>query len=320
MVNNPLVSIVICCHNRRNYLDKTLASVFAQCYKPVEIIVMDDGSTDGTDELIEGYGESIRYFWQESRGISAARTAASRVAEGDYIAYQDDDDLMPPDRINHLYQALQNFPDAIFATGDYALIDPQGNLTGERWLAGGLDEMGPPKLIKDGQAAVLWPKIPAVPHTTLFRTEYGREIDWFDPEFKYACSDADFLARLGRLGPIVYLRQVVSHYRRGHSAIWNDDLKANYSRLQLWDKHLRLIGEDNPELRQRLQIRTSMALKKIAIFRSQGVELRDPEYDKFIERGLSHLDSKDRLLLRWFSSVSLPAKNMIKKYILPSSR
>ncbi len=315
MVQNPLVSIVICCHNRRDYLKQTLESVFAQHYQPVEIIVMDDGSTDGTDKLVTGYGERIRYFWQESQGISAARTAASRLATGEYIAYQDDDDLMPPERIVNLYRALQQYPEAIFATGDYALIDSSGEITGERWLSGSLDEIGPPKLIDDGQMAVLWPKVPAVPHTTLFKTQYGRDVDWFDPDFKYACSDADFLARLGRKGPIIYLREVVSYYRRGHSAIWNNDLKANYSRLQLWDKHLHIIADENPELKRRLLTRIHMALRTIAVFKSQGVTLNDPDYENFIDRGLSHLSFKQRLLLRLFNAVSLPAKNLIKRHL-----
>lgn len=314
-MDNPLVSVVIGCHNRRVYLQKTLESVFAQHYAPIEIIVIDDGSDDGTDKMISGYGDRVRYCWQEPQGIAVARTKASRLAQGEYIAYQDDDDLMPAHRITHLYNALKQYPEAIFATGDYALIDPQGNLTGHRWLSGDLKETAPPRLIEDGHAAVLWPRVPAVPHTTLFRKEYGEKVGWFDHEFKYACSDADFLARLGLMGPIVYLREVVSYYRRGHSAIWNDDLRANYSRLQLWDKHLGLIRGNGKDLRNRLRKRIYMALRRISSCKGRGVVFSDPEYDEFFRRGLAHLRLHDRIFYQLYASLGLPVKKSLKKYI-----
>ena len=313
MLNKPLVSIVICCYNRRDYLKKTMESVFAQHYQPVEIIVMDDGSTDNTDDLIASYGCDVRYFRQERQGISAARTAASQLATGEYIAYQDDDDLMPPDRITHLYAALQKYPSAVFATGDYALIDAQGELTGERWLPGKLEKKDPATLIDDGYAAILWPHVPAVPHTTLIRKADGERIGWFDPEFKYACSDADFLARLGQLGPVVYLPEVVSYYRRGHTAIWNDDLRANISRLQLWGKHMSLLGTEQAELRRQLQKRMLKALKKISRERGQRTDFDEKVVAEYIDKARTQLGLKERFLYGWYCNVKLPLKNRVLK-------
>ena len=290
-----------------------MESVFAQRYQPVEIIVMDDGSTDGTSDLIASYGNNVRYFWQERQGISAARTAASIIARGEFIAYQDDDDLMPPERIVHLYEALQEYPTAVFATGDYALIDAQGNFTGERWLPEDIDEKGEAILIEDGYSAILWPRVPAVPHTMLFRRSDGEKIGWFDPEFKYACSDADFLARLGLLGPIVYLREVVSYYRRGHNAIWKDELRSNLSRLQLWDKHLELMGSNRKELRKQLEKRIRKSLKKIARRKEQTTEFSKAEVDRYVNRALTHLGLKERLIYNWYISVKLPLKKRVKK-------
>lgn len=89
---------------------------------------------------MKSYGDRIRYFWQENQGIAATRTAACRLARGEFIAFQDDDDLMPPDRIVHLYKGLRKYPSAVFATGDYAIIDAEGNLTGKRWLPGSLED------------------------------------------------------------------------------------------------------------------------------------------------------------------------------------
>jgi glycosyltransferase involved in cell wall biosynthesis len=311
----PLVSIIICCHNRRHYLEQTMQSVFAQKYRPVEIIVMDDGSTDGTAELLAGYGDRIRHYRQDKQGIAVARTNASRLAQGPLIAYQDDDDLMPPDRITRLYEALLQFPQAVFATGDYATIDAEGELTGQRWLPGKLDERAPPVLVEDGHTAILWPRIPAVPHTTLIKTSFGARIGWFDHAFRYACSDADFLARLAQLGPIVYLREVVSYYRRGHSAIWNDDLRANVSRLQLWEKHLRLSGPDQSALRRRLKARMSQSLRRIALCESQGLKMEDPAARAYINAGQAAIGASARLALKWYTAVQLPLRNLVRSRV-----
>ena len=104
-MKNPLVSIVICCYNRAHLLSQTMESVFAQQYQPVEIVVVDDGSTDHTPELIESYGERVRYYWHENKGTSFTRTRGCQLAKGEFIAFQDDDDLMVPDLISNLYEA-----------------------------------------------------------------------------------------------------------------------------------------------------------------------------------------------------------------------
>ncbi|MGI9284524.1 MAG: glycosyltransferase family 2 protein [Pseudomonadales bacterium] len=313
-MSNPLVSIVVCCHNRRDYLAQTMETVFAQNYSPVEIIVMDDGSTDGTDELIAGYGDKVRYMRQECQGIAVTRTNASRMAKGEFIAYQDDDDLMPPNRIGQLYEALCQFPSAAFATGDFLVIDAEGKFTGTRWMPETAQSNGKATLIDDGQAAVLWPRIPAVPHTTLFRTELGEKVGWFDHDFQFACSDADFLARLGRLGPVAYVSEVVSHYRRGHRSIWDDDARSSCSKVQLWEKHLKLIGNDNPELRKRLQERLGQILFKLASYQRQNENTDGLPIDSYKERGLAQLDAKNKMLFNLRTKIKLPARDLKRKF------
>ena len=131
-MSNPLVSIIVCTYNRADMLKHTMETIFAQKYKPVEVVVVDDGSTDNTEELIKSYDEKIRYYKQENKGIAAARTAGCQMAKGEYIAFQDDDDLMLPERIIYLYEALCQYPQAAFAVGDWIVIDHEGNSTGKR--------------------------------------------------------------------------------------------------------------------------------------------------------------------------------------------
>jgi glycosyltransferase involved in cell wall biosynthesis len=314
-MEQPLISIVVCCHNRRLYLEQTLRSVFAQTYRPVEIVVLDDGSTDGTDQLIASYGDRVRYTWQTQRGIAATRTAACKLARGEFIAFQDDDDLMAPERINTLYKAICDYPSAVFAVGDYALIDAEGNVTGHRRMPGRLEEKGEARLLEDAYAAVLWPKVPAVPHTTLFRRSDGERIGWFDENFTYACSDADFFARLARLGPIVYVREVVSYYRRGHTAVWSNQLRADYSRLQLFQKHLALVSDEHSEVRKRLLCRLREMLVAVERQQRAGVQLQDARLGAYFKEGVSLLGWPDRVWYQWHALVKLPLKQLIHKYV-----
>ena len=313
-MSNPLVSIVICCHNRVDLLPATMLSVFAQEYRPVEIVVIDDGSTDGTHKLMASYGNKIRYFRQDNQGIAATRTTGCRLARGEYIAFQDDDDLMPPQRIVCLLEALNQYPSAVLALGDWALIDPAGNLTGREShfdiCANHKGVIEKPLLVPDGQAAILWPKVTPLPHTTLFRRTDAERIGWFDPQFFHACSDTDFFARLGQLGSIVYVPEVVSYYRWGHSSIWKKRVLASYSRLLLFEKHITSIGAKRKNLQKRLKFRILQTLKQIALYQSQG-DIADSLPADYLSRCLSILRLKDRIGYRWYILIRLPLRRLI---------
>ena len=239
--NNPLVSIVICCYNRRDLLRKTLNSVLLQNYEPVEIIVVDDGSVDGTEEMVRQSYHEIKYFRQENAGISAARTHGCQKAKGRYIAFQDDDDLMPENRIVTLMSALRSCPDCVLAVGDWMEIDENDSTTGNRWLPENVSVRGP-QVISDGYEAILWPRVPAVPHTTLFERSVGTKVGWFDERLRYASEDKDFFARVALEGSIVYVPEIVSYYRRGHASLTNNSLTVYSSMVYLFQKHLRAYG------------------------------------------------------------------------------
>ena len=134
-----------------------METVFAQVYEPVEIIILDDGSTDGTDKLMASYGDRVRYQWQEGQGSAAARNAACQLAKGEYIAFHDDDDLMLPHRVSHLYEVLCQFPDAVFITSGYGIIDAEGKQTGKTWCPPHPDGSREARLIEDAYRAIMWP-------------------------------------------------------------------------------------------------------------------------------------------------------------------
>lgn len=105
------ISVLIPSFNQARYVDETLACVFRQSCQPFEVVVVDDGSTDGTPALLEAYGDRIRFHREEHRGISATRNRCIDLAEGDTIAFLDADDLWPDESLELRAGVLLRSPD-----------------------------------------------------------------------------------------------------------------------------------------------------------------------------------------------------------------
>jgi len=95
----PLISCIVPVFNGERYLAEALDSILAQTYQPVEIIVVDDGSTDGTRELVPRYGNRIRYVRQNNQGAPTARNLGLSMALGAFVAFLDSDDLWHPEKL-----------------------------------------------------------------------------------------------------------------------------------------------------------------------------------------------------------------------------
>ncbi len=127
----PTVSICIPTYNRKNYLKETLASVFAQTYKDYEVVVLDDGSTDGTEDMIKNSDYNVRYYWHKNRGEAATCNELIKLANGKYISFVHSDDLLPPDSIERMVNAANAKPEPVVVYGNYTRIDEHGNPLGQ---------------------------------------------------------------------------------------------------------------------------------------------------------------------------------------------
>ena len=107
MNDNPTVSIVIPTYNRCNEVQAAISSALAQTYTNTEIIVVDDGSSDGTSDVLARFGSRIRFVRQENAGASAARNHGVRVSKGQLIAFLDSDDLWLPRKIERQVAVMQ---------------------------------------------------------------------------------------------------------------------------------------------------------------------------------------------------------------------
>ncbi|MEY3360998.1 MAG: hypothetical protein RL531_717 [Actinomycetota bacterium] len=119
----PLVSVVIPAYNAAGYLAPTIESVLAQTYRPIEVLVVDDGSSDDTVGIARAFGDPIRVIEQENRGPAGARNTGFAAARGDIIALLDADDLWMPARLTACVDLLQSDPTLGFVTTDAYLIE-----------------------------------------------------------------------------------------------------------------------------------------------------------------------------------------------------
>lgn len=123
----PLVSVIIPTYNRADLVVEAVRSVLSQTYERIEIIVVDDGSTDSTGEMLSEYEDKIKYIYQERSERSKARNEGVRRAEGDYIAFLDSDDIWLPLKVEKQVQVLNERPDVGLVYTGVQFIDLNGH-------------------------------------------------------------------------------------------------------------------------------------------------------------------------------------------------
>lgn len=110
MKNTPLVSAIIPVYNCERYVKEAIDSILAQTYRPIEIIVINDGSTDGSEAAANQFGSSIRYYDQQNKGLGATRNRGVELAEGHFVAFLDADDLWDKNKIEQQMKAFNEDP------------------------------------------------------------------------------------------------------------------------------------------------------------------------------------------------------------------
>lgn len=110
-MTDPLVSVMIGAYDAEAYLSEAVESVLTQSYRPLELIVVDDGSSDQTADVARSYGDRLTLIVQENRGAGAARNRATEAATGDYFAFLDADDRFVDGKLEQQMAALQTHPD-----------------------------------------------------------------------------------------------------------------------------------------------------------------------------------------------------------------
>src|SRR6266852_6361254 len=132
--SGPLVSVIIPAYNAERFIDETLESVFKQTHDHLELILVDDGSTDGTGAQVRAYGDRVRFIRQVNAGAGAARNRGLEVATGDYIAFLDADDLWRPEKLEVQLEIAARNPESGLIACDGVRF-AEGNIVAGRLLS-----------------------------------------------------------------------------------------------------------------------------------------------------------------------------------------
>jgi glycosyltransferase involved in cell wall biosynthesis len=199
--DGSLVSVVIPSYNYRQYLGMAIESVIGQSYPNREIIVIDDGSTDGTDQLCRQYQE-VKYIRVERVGLSAARNIGVGMSKGDFLVFLDADDVLYPNALELNLYYIGYYPDAAFVSGGFDRIDGEGRLLG---APESVDRPG------NNYEALLRGNYIGMEATVLYRRELFFRY-FFDPGLM-ACEDYDLNLRIARDLPVYGHSHKVAAYR-----------------------------------------------------------------------------------------------------------
>lgn len=193
-------SVVIPTYNRARLVERAITSVLQQRFQPNEIIVVDDGSTDQTKSLVSKMGQPVQYVYQENSGAAVARDRGIRLAQGQWVALLDSDDMWQPDHLARMANAIgQTNGDARFYFGDTQQPKEKGG--GSRWKAVGFMAPSPFQLNPRGADWVLINPQPMMLQSTVFNKAAYQLVGGFLPALRYR-DDTHLFFRLGLDGPI----------------------------------------------------------------------------------------------------------------------
>lgn len=247
----PRVSIIIPTYNNAQFLPATLESVFQQTFQDYEIIVIDDGSTDNTREVLTPYLHRIHYLYQENQERSAARNYGISFAQGEFIAFLDSDDLWFPHKLERQVTVMDEHPEVVLVFSQARYVDSQGNPTafcGE-WVDG--------KPAKDVEVRSFFEDfvqgnvVYGGGSTALVRREVLHQAGLFDTQITHG-EDWDLWWRISAKGVFAYIPEPLTYYRVfGWKKLLQRQStdKALQEHLYVIEKNL---GHLPPEIRKRL--------------------------------------------------------------------
>lgn len=225
---NPLVSVIIPNYNHARFLGDAIRSVLEQTYRPVEIIVVDDGSTDNSGEVAAGFGEQIRYIYQTNAGLSAARNTGLRAAKGSLIGVLDADDMYEPMFLDTLVNALKFDPDADGVYCGYQFVDETNNLLPQ------VENRPVPSA--DLFTALLDGNF-FVPESVFLRRYVYDDIGFFDESLR-ACEDWDVWLRAAKKFRLIHSPHILTRHRVLAGSMSTDPLRMLTNRLAVLKKHV----------------------------------------------------------------------------------
>ncbi len=204
--NNPKVSVIIPTYNRAWILREAIDSVLAQDFKDFELIVVDDGSTDDTGEILEAYKQDLVVIRQPNRGVSAARNRGIDAAAGRLLAFLDSDDLWLPRKLSTQLEFFNSNPDAVISQ------------TEEIWIRNGVRVN--PKIRHHKFSGMIFERSLTLclvsPSAVMMKRALFEEVGLFDEDLP-ACEDYDLWLRISWRYPVHLIETPLIIKRGGHA-------------------------------------------------------------------------------------------------------
>lgn len=222
----PKVSVIIPTYNRANYICEAIDSVLNQTFQDFEIIVVDDGSTDNTREVLEQYNKRIKYFYKTNGGEASARNLGVERSNGEYIAFLDSDDLWLPDKLKKQMTVFEKNSDIGLVYAQVYSIDKNGHLTGQIKPAKPARNLND---LLDGHRISMMTVV--VKKTDLLKAGL------FDKEIKVAV-DTDMWIRLARNIKIDFIEEPLAKYRWHSNNISNSIEEMYLGHIKIFKKIL----------------------------------------------------------------------------------
>lgn len=227
------VDILIPAFNAAKYLPAAIQSVLSQTFEDWQIVLVDDGSTDNTAEVVAPYlalcGSKLKYIHQSNRGLPAARNTAIRASTSEFLALLDADDVWLPDRLTQSLKAFGGRLGVGIAYGLITQIDPEGNLgytfpgnsaPAEGWIA----------------SRIYMRKLELPCPTLTFRRRCVDDVGLFDETMR-ATEDRDLWLRIALKYEVAFIPKVIAYYRVSPNSMSMDPHRMLKSQLQFIKKH-----------------------------------------------------------------------------------
>ena len=265
------VSVIIPTYNYAHFISEAVESVLAQTFPIFEIIVVDDGSSDNTEEVVKQFGDKVKYIKQKNGGVGLARNTGAKNSGGDYIAFLDADDVWLPEKIEHQIQLFQTDDQIGLNTTAMLEFDVTGT-TGRIYSEG-----------KNGWCAdsllLLEPVAIGPGSTTLVKREVFEKIGGFDESRElYPSEDWEFCYRVAREFKLAFLSDVLVRYRNHGS---NGHLNIRRFESAMFFAFSKIFNNDEREI-QKLKQESYGNLHKILA----GSYFQNRFYGKFLKHSI----------------------------------
>jgi glycosyltransferase involved in cell wall biosynthesis len=234
-----LVTVVIPCYNQARYLGFAIESVLAQTYPHVEVLVVDDGSTDNTSIVAARY-PGVRSIRQANHGVAAARNEGLRQSSGEFLVFLDADDRLLPRAVEIGLKHLGAHPECAFVSGFYRELSSDGRTSRPAEQQ---------RIEGDPYLALLSRGYIGMPGTVMYRREVFTSVGGFETTLSPA-EDHDIYLRISRQHPVHCHGEVVAEYRDQGSSASRDPtrmLQATVAAHRAQWKHVRNLGEQHRE-------------------------------------------------------------------------